>query len=360
MRDFASCFSEYTVQVSDTSCSSYSKNSCTSPGLIPSIQNAVTCLYRTILSTQKQFLISATWYKNNISQGLNITFGNDPSTAIKLNSNLRLFRKLKGSKSLEFDNSKIEVFWDFSTARYHTGPEPVDGYYVFLTVDSELGLILGDMGEEASIKKLNSGTQMAKFSLVSRQEHISGSSLYSTKAKFCENGAAHDISIRCSGENEGLKHSVLTVCIDKKMVIRVKRLQWNFRGNQIIFLDGLLVDLLWDVHDWFFNPAASGYAVFLFRTRSGMGSRLWLEEKLDEEKDEFSLMIYAYPAPLPFFSDSAVAPTPPSTSPLEDPAPLPFFSDSAAAPTPTVSDFEAAAAAHLLQALGPPQLASEI
>ncbi|KAL2455002.1 Plant protein of unknown function (DUF868) [Abeliophyllum distichum] len=297
MRDFASCFSEYTVQVSDTSCSSYSNNSCRPPGPIPSIQNAVTCLYRTILSTQKQFLISATWYKNNISQGLNITFGNDPSTAIKLNSNSRLFRKLKGSKFLEFDNSKFEVFWDFSTARYHTGPEPVDGYYVLLTVDSELGLILGHMGEEVSIKKLITGTdQMAKFSLVSRQEHFSGSTLYSTKAKFCEKGAAHDILIRCSGESEGLKHPVLSVFIDKKTVIRVKRLQWNFRGNQTIFLDGLLVDLLWDVHDWFYNPAASGYAVFMFRTRSGIDSRLWLEDKLvqkDQEKVEFSLMIYA-------------------------------------------------------------------
>ncbi|CAA2965431.1 Hypothetical predicted protein [Olea europaea subsp. europaea] len=296
MRDFASCFSEYTVQVSETSCSSYSNNSCMTPGLIPSIQNAVTCLYRTVLSTQKQFLISVTWYKNNISQGLNITFGNDPSTAIKLNSNSRLFRKLKGSKSLEFDNSKIDVFWDFSRARYHTGPEPVNGYYAFLIVDSELSLILGDMVEEASIQKLKTCTQMAKFSLVSRQEHFSGSTVYSTKAKFCKKGADHDISIHCSEENEGLKHPVLSVCIDKKMVIRVKRLQWNFRGNQTIFLDGLLIDLLWDVHDWFYNPAASGYAVFMFRTRSGTDSRLWLEEKLeqkDHEKVEFSFMIYA-------------------------------------------------------------------
>ncbi|CAI9774573.1 unnamed protein product [Fraxinus pennsylvanica] len=297
MKDFAACFSEYTVQVSETSCSSNSNNSCMTPGLIPSIQNAVTCLYRTVLSTQKQFLISATWYKNNISQGLNITFGNDPSTTIKLNSNSRSFRKLKGSKSLEFDNSKFEVFWDFSTARYHTGPEPVDGYYVLFTVDSELGLFLGDMVEEASIKKLKTGTQMAKVSLVSRQEHFSGSTLYSTKAKFCEKGADHDISIHFSGGNEGLKHPVLSVCIDKKMVFRVKKLLWNFRGNQTIFLDGLLVDLLWDVHDWFYNPATSRYAVFMFRTRCGTDSRLWLEEKLgqeDHEKVEFSLMIYAY------------------------------------------------------------------
>ena len=65
-------------------------------------------------------------------------------------------------------------------------------------------------------------------------------------------------------------------------------------------MDGLLVDLLWDVHDWFFNPN-SGNAVFMFRTRSGMDSRLWLEEKLVErdqqERVEFSLLIYAFKSP---------------------------------------------------------------
>lgn len=296
MRDFASCFSEYAVQVSDTSCSSYSSsNSCISPGLIPSTQNAVSCLYRTILSSQKQILITLTWCKNSLSQGLNITFDEDPSTAFKLNTNSRLFRKLKGSKSIEFRNFNIEIFWDLSGARYESGPEPSDGYYVFITVDSELGPILGDLAQEASLKKLKSGARTAKFSLISRQEHFSGNALYSTRAQFSDNGGAHDILIRCGGDNEGVKYPVLSVCIDKKTVIRVKRLQWNFRGNQTIFLDGLLVDLMWDVHDWFYNPGP-GYAVFMFRTRSGMDSRLWLEEKLvqkDQDKLEFSLMIYA-------------------------------------------------------------------
>ncbi|CAA3016935.1 Hypothetical predicted protein [Olea europaea subsp. europaea] len=295
MRDFASCFSEYAVQVSDTSCSSYSNNSCISPNPIPSVQNAVTCLYRTILSNQKKILITVTWCKSSLTQGLNITFGDDQSSAFKLNTNSRLFKKLKGSKSLEFQNSKIEVIWDLSAARYPTGPEPVDGYYIFVTIDSELGLILGDTAQEALMKKHKNGTQMAKFSLISRQEHFTGNTLYSTKAQFCNTGAAHDILIRCSGEKDGQKHPVLSVCIDKKIVIRIKRLQWNFRGNQTILLDGLLVDLMWDVHDWFYNPA-SGYAVFMFRTRSGMDSRLWLEEQQlqkDQDQVEFSLLICA-------------------------------------------------------------------
>ncbi|XVF19771.1 hypothetical protein REPUB_Repub11eG0139600 [Reevesia pubescens] len=295
MRDIVSCFNENAVNVSHSSCSSYSSNACISPSLVPSVQNAVTGIYKVILSTEKQFLIKVAWCKNQTGQGLSINFGDDPSTCFKLNTNLRFFSKKKGNKVIESDHSKIEVFWDLSTAKYDTGPEPVDGFYVLVMVDSEIGLILGDMAEEAVTKKFKTTTPVAKVSLISRQEHCSGNTLYSTKAQFCDTGIVHDILIRCSGEHEGQRHPVLSVYIDKKTVIRVKRLQWNFRGNQTIFVDGLLVDLMWDVHDWFFNPA-TGSAVFMFRTRSGLDSRLWLEDKLvqkDQDRVEFSLSIHA-------------------------------------------------------------------
>ncbi|PIN20803.1 hypothetical protein CDL12_06498 [Handroanthus impetiginosus] len=298
MIDFASCFSEYAVQISNTSCS-LSKNSCISPGFIPSTQNDVTCLYKAILSTQKQILITLTWRKNTaLYQGLNIKFGDDPSNTLELSTNSRSSRKLKGSKSLEFDTSKFEVFWDLSSARYQPGPEPVGGFYLFIIVDSKLCLILGDMAQKALDKKLKDGIQTAIFSLVSRQEHFSGNALYlTTRAQFCGNKTSHDILIRCSGEKEGLEHQVLSVFVDKRVMIRVTNLQWNFRGNQTIFLDGLLVDLMWDVHDWFFN-SYPGSAVFIFRTRSGLdGTRLWLEENdqvlKDHDKVDFTLMIYS-------------------------------------------------------------------
>ena len=297
MRDIVSCFSENAVSVSNPSCSSYSNTACINPSLTPSVQNSVTCVYKITLSTQKQILVTATWCKNNSSQGLSMNFGDEPSSTppFRLNTNSRLFRKKKGSKLMESNNSNIEVFWDLSNAKYDTGPEPVDGFYVLVMVDSEIGLILGDMAEEAVTRRFKTATSLAKVSLISRREHCSGNTVYSTKARFCDTGIAHDILIRCSGENDGLRSPVLSVSIDKKTVIRVKRLQWNFRGNQIIFVDNLLVDLMWDVHDWFFSPA-SGYAVFMFRTRSGMDSRLWLEEKLvqkDQDRVEFSLLIYA-------------------------------------------------------------------
>ncbi|WOG92536.1 hypothetical protein DCAR_0311806 [Daucus carota subsp. sativus] len=293
----ASCFSEYATQViSDASCSTVTNHSCISPSLIPSVQIAVTCLYKTILSDHSSLLITVTWCKNNLSQGLSISFGDDSATTFKLNPNSRLFRRKKGSKWIDLRNSKCEIIWDLSTAQYKTGPEPVQGYYILIMVDSELGLVLGDMAKEAASRKVKNGTHLAEFTLVSRKEHYSGNTYYSTKAKFCETGISHDIVIRCSGDHEGLKCPVLSVCIDKKMVLRVKRLHLNFRGNQSIFVDGLMVDLFWDVHDWFFSPG-SGYAVFMFKTRSGRDRRLWLEERLMhkdvQEENEFCLLIYA-------------------------------------------------------------------
>ncbi|KAK7272206.1 hypothetical protein RJT34_28672 [Clitoria ternatea] len=297
MPDIISCFSENSVNVSHSSCSSYSKNACISPSLAPSTPNSVSSIYKTTLSNQKQLLITVTWCKSHSNQGLTITFGEEKplASSFRLNTNSRFFRKKRGSKVLESDESKVEVFWDLSNAKYETGPEPVEGFYVAILFDAEIGLILGDMAEETVSKKFKTRTVLAKVSLLSRHEHCSGNTLYTTKAQFCDTGTWHDILIRCSGENEGFKSPMFSVCIDKKTVIRVKRLQWNFRGNQTIFVDGLLVDLLWDVHNWFFNPA-SGYAVFMFRTRSGLDSRLWLEEKIaqkDKDRVEFSLLIYA-------------------------------------------------------------------
>uniref|UniRef100_A0A7N0U7C4 Uncharacterized protein n=1 Tax=Kalanchoe fedtschenkoi TaxID=63787 RepID=A0A7N0U7C4_KALFE len=290
----ASCFGEYAVSVVDTSCASYANNGCVSPNMTPSVQNAVTSVYRITLSTAKELRAEVSWNKCQMNQGLSITFNDAAAPSFKLNTNSRLFRKLKGSRLVESNSFKIEVFWDLSLSRYQSGAEPLDGYYVLVVVDSEVGLVLGDLGAEAAERKLKEGKKIAKSSLAVRREYCSGNTLYSTKARFCDDGSEHEITIRCSGEEEWVKHPFLSIYIDKKMVIRVKRLNWNFRGNQTVFLEGLVVDLLWDVHDWFFNPF-SGSAVFMFRTRSGMGSRLWLEEEeaVLQQGGDFSLLVYA-------------------------------------------------------------------
>ncbi|KAL9679298.1 hypothetical protein QQ045_017156 [Rhodiola kirilowii] len=292
----ASCFSDYAVSIADTSCSSYANNACISPNMTPSVQNAVTSVYKITLSDSNQLQVEVCWNKCQMNQGLSITFMNSGTPSFKLNTSSGLWRKLKGSRMVESNIFKIQVFWDLSMCKYQSGAaEPADGYYVIVMVDSEVGLVLGDLGEEAAKRKVKKDRTIAKSTLTLRREYWSGNTLYATKAKFSDLGALHEIAIRCSGE-ESLKHPFLSICIDKKVVIRVKRLDWNFRGNQTLFLEGLLVDLLWDVHDWFFNPY-TGSGVFMFRRRSGMDRRLWLEEGdvLGKEHDrgEFSLLMYA-------------------------------------------------------------------
>ncbi|KAK1397266.1 DUF868 domain-containing protein [Heracleum sosnowskyi] len=299
MRGIATCYSEHAVNVSNSYCSGPSKsNHATfSPNMIPSIQDAVTCIYRVKLCSQHQLLISLTWCSSLMDQGFTITLVQDPSSPFKFNTRRLYLHNIKGTKSFKSTNSKVEIFWDLSSAKYDGGPEPVRGFYIAVFVNYELSLVVGDMEDEAEVKKLMCNVPMSKFSFVSRSEHFSGGAVYSTKAQFFTTGKRHDILIKCLVQEKGQKDSILSVSIDDKNAVQVKRLQWNFRGNQIIFIDGCLVDMMWDVHDWFFNPK-SGYAIFMFRPRSGLDSRLWLEEKKVEQNEQekeagFTLLISA-------------------------------------------------------------------
>lgn len=305
MRSIATCYSEHAIKVSDSYCSGPSNRAYVTPRLAPSIPNEVACIYRAKLSTQKHLLITLTWYNKFSGQGLKISIGDKENTSSpisKFNSSSYQLQGQKGTRTFQSCNSKMEVFWDLSTANYDGGPEPSNGFYMMVLADSELSLLLGDKVEEVlDLEKYKTIISQPKFSLVSRSEHFSGNAVYSTKAQFCDRGVAHDILIKCDRDDEGgSKGPVLSVCIDKKKIFQVKRLKWNFRGNQAIFLDGLLVDMMWDIHDWLFNPK-SGSAVFMFRTRSGLDSRLWLEEKILEQKGqeraEFSLLICACKSP---------------------------------------------------------------
>ncbi|KAJ4844729.1 hypothetical protein Tsubulata_025792, partial [Turnera subulata] len=289
----ATCYSEHAIKVSDSYCSGPSSRAYQSPNLTPSIPNSVSCVYRVNLSNQTSLLITLTWCKRLISQGLTINIGDHNSSPSKIEANSYQPQKAKGTKTFQRCDSNIEVLWDLSTAYYGTGPEPVSGFYVVVLADLEQVLLVGDVDEEDNIQNPKTKSLATKSSLVSRNEHVSaGNAVYLTKAQFCDSGRAHDIMIKCSGEEDGPRNPVLSVCIDNKKIFQVKRLRWNFRGNQIIFLDGLLVDMMWDLHDWFFKED-SGSAIFMFRTRSGLDSRLWLEEGNLEhrgtDRAEFSL-----------------------------------------------------------------------
>ncbi|CAH8381910.1 unnamed protein product [Eruca vesicaria subsp. sativa] len=319
MRGLAACYSEHAIKVSDTYCSGPSNHSYISPTLPPSIPDTVTTTYTSSSSDNKPVSVYLTW-----SENLTVVI----STAAKSYS--VSLKKPKGSRKLTSSSGSLnaEIIWDLTEAEYeNNGPEPIRGFSVVVVVNSEVSLRVGDVDQET----LRRDTSTWR---VSRTERYSGSCWLSTKAKFSDNGTKHEIQIQCGGGGGGgggggeegylwkLKSpETMSVWVDKRKVFQVKKLLWNFRGNQTMFFDGMLIDMMWDLHDWFFKETALSTstssskttsssssssssssppcAVFMFRRRSGLDSRLWLEEDeeenkkigLREAKHSFSLVI---------------------------------------------------------------------
>lgn len=168
----------------------------------------------------------------------------------------------------------MEVFWDLSSARYVCSPEPREAFYVAVLCDDEVILLVGDMHKEA-LKKFHAHSPPSDATLLSRKEHVYGKQLYTTKAQLSGSGRPHDIAIECHVGNEE-DPSRLSVRVDKQIVVHVTRLMWKFRGNQTIQIDGLAIEVFWDVHNWLFNPG-DGHAVFMFHTCMAH-EKPWLRE----------------------------------------------------------------------------------
>ncbi|KAH0464536.1 hypothetical protein IEQ34_007322 [Dendrobium chrysotoxum] len=280
MRNFSSCFSKHSIKLTAAAAPS---------GNTPTI----TSIFRARLSSGKPLIIKLTWYKNQADPSLSIGVDdnpdfNNPWKTTSMNS--QLLRKKKGTLSFLTCSSSGSLHWDFSAARYQQGPEPTENFYFAIIIDDEIALLLGDKSGEF-LKRSNENLPIAEFSLLCRREEVVGRSLNSiTRAKFGEAGKDHEISIRCREGGWDGKEAELLVSIDKKRVVHVVKLNWNFRGNETIFVDGLPVDMMWDMHGWWFGSLA-GHAVFLFRQRRKLDTRLWLEEK---ETLGFSLLIQAF------------------------------------------------------------------
>ncbi|PKI32660.1 hypothetical protein CRG98_046970 [Punica granatum] len=272
-----------------------------SPVVGHSLPDSVTCTYKSCVSAfsikKQQLLIALTWSRSLLGRGLDVSV-TDCTTCCSPKSCPGISQRLrhrKGSTGFRACDLNIEILWDLSDARFNNGPKPVRGFYVVVLASSEVALVLGDKDGEPEVKRLKSEVRDgAKFSLISRIK----------RAFFRERDGDGDGD---ESNERRRKCPVFALFLDAKRVFRpfrVRRLMWNFRGNQAIFVDGVLMDFLWDIHDWFFGPEYEyGFGVFMLRTRSGLDSRLRLgEEKLmsfDPEKGgsppdegiEFSLLI---------------------------------------------------------------------
>lgn len=268
MRDFPSCFGENGVQVADTSYSSVS--------LSRAPQNIVNCIYQCKL-LGKSCLIIISWSKNLMGYCLGVEINDLAGQGIcRVDVKPSLFYKRKGSKCLQVNSAEIDIFWDLSSAKYGSGSQPVEGYYIGVVCKGEMVLLVGDMRKEA-IKKANAVPSLFGSMFISKREHIFGKRVYKSRVQFSDNGQVHHLAIEC--ETFGNNDPHLVVRLDSKIVMQIKHLQWTFRGNQTILVDGLPVQILWDVYNWLFGTNF-GSATFMFQTCSRT-EKLWASQTLD-------------------------------------------------------------------------------
>ncbi|KAF0935233.1 hypothetical protein E2562_031269 [Oryza meyeriana var. granulata] len=149
----------------------------------------------------------------------------------------------------------LALFWDLTAARFDPAAslEPVSGYYVVaVAASAEVVLAVGDLAAEFVKAKFDGGEiPMALVSPFALGERVVVSSdaaaiMHTARAWFAEVGLEHEVSVGCSpgGADE------LWVSIDGKRAVQARRLRWNFRGNQTVFVDGAPVDVMWDLHGW--------------------------------------------------------------------------------------------------------------
>ncbi|KAL8530607.1 hypothetical protein ACS0TY_007585 [Phlomoides rotata] len=285
MKDFPSCFGESGVQVA------------TDTSRVAPPQNLVICVYHYHSQAFSGF-ITVTWIKNLMAQGLSIGIETQSKESLaKVDIKPWLFSKRKGVKSLVVNSIRVDIYWDLSCAKFGSGPEPLEGFYVAVAFNQELCLLVGDLESEA-YKKVDPAPFASKATFVAKKEDIFGKRLYSSKAQLCGKGRLHDIMIEYDA-NESLG-KCLTISIDGKPVLEVARLKWKFRGNQTILVDGVSVEVYWDVYSWLFGSLV-GNAIFLFRSHVGSESSALSWKGLQRFKDTptslthgFSLVLCAW------------------------------------------------------------------
>ncbi|XP_007011756.2 PREDICTED: uncharacterized protein LOC18587729 [Theobroma cacao] len=246
--------------------------------------NLSTTLYQTNLG-----LFSLTWSRTFLGHSLHLHL--HPSSHYTFSSPLSLpnslsfstlhfhlhikpfiFWKKQGYKKLSSATvPNVQVFWDLSRAKFGSGPEPDSGFYIAVVVDGEMTLLVGD-STKAAYARTRAQKPRRSQALVLRREHVFGSKVYNTKARF--GGKSREISIDCR-VNEDAK---LCFSVDNKRVLQIKRLKWKFRGNERIEVDGVSIQVSWDVYNWLFDQDLNnGHAVFVFKFENE-GSEILEEE----------------------------------------------------------------------------------
>lgn len=247
--------------------SSAEKHMDDSAGVTRSGQSVFMSVYRTKIADQCR-LITITWCKNLLLHGLSVSVeGPDGESQYTCKVELKpwYFWRKQGSKRFVVDGKAVDIFWDLKAAKFNGETEPNSDYYVAVVCDEEVLLLLGDLKKDA-YRKTGCRPALIDPILISRKEHVFGKKKFLTRVKFHEKGGLHEISIECKNHGNSLPgiDPEMEIRIDGHLVIRVKHLQWKFRGNESVHLNKVRIEVYWDVHDWLFSPGLR-HALFIFK-----------------------------------------------------------------------------------------------
>ncbi|XP_028782674.1 uncharacterized protein LOC114738773 [Neltuma alba] len=233
------------------------------PSLSPTNPNVTTYLYHTHLG-----FVSLTWSRSVLGRSLHLQLHyhlphlhsppppSSASASFHLHIKPFLCCQKRGVKKI-YPNTRI--FWNVSKARFGAGPEPLSGFYVAVVVDKNVVLLVGD-GVKEAYSRTRASEPLTPQILVLKREHVVANKVYSTKAKF--GGRMRDIEIDCASGDD----SRLCFSIDGKRVLQIKRLKWKFRGNEKVEVDGVPIQISWDVYNWLFEKeSGDGHAIFMFK-----------------------------------------------------------------------------------------------
>lgn len=306
VRDLASCVSDGAVRVACTTPASTFTVSSSSPSPPSTLSVAVSYRATPQVASSPPLLLRLTWSHSPRGQPTLSFAGPTASSPAVLLRRRRGTYCLPSSSSSSAHAPPLAIFWDLTGARYDgagsSSPEPVSGFYVVAVASAEVVLAVGDLAAGFVKAKLEGQIPRARSILaVSRVVVVAaagpGAAAHTARVRFAEGAPEHEVAVGCCrglGGRPG-EEDELWVSVDGKRAVHARRLRWNFRGNQTVFVDGAPVDVLWDLHGWWFRRDPPGCAVVMLRTRSALESRLWLEE--EARAPGFALLVQAFRTP---------------------------------------------------------------
>ncbi|XP_052177495.1 uncharacterized protein LOC127791551 [Diospyros lotus] len=261
-------------------------------------QSFVTCVYEAKVADFSRN-VTVTWSKNLTSQTLNISVENrsgENQCNCKIDLKTWQFWGSKGLKSFIIDGQRVDIFWDFRTAKFSGSPEPCSDYYVAMVSGEEVVLLLGDRKKEA-FKRSKSRPSLVDSVLRHKKENVFGKRCFFTRSTLGMARKEHNIGIEASLSGPG--DPELWINLDGILLFHVMNLHWRFRGNESVLVDDMPLQIFWDVHDWLYSTPNSGQGFFIFKrstTEGELTSNPDARVLCDEESGdafEFCHLLYA-------------------------------------------------------------------